>query len=167
MDNNTITIRNANVDGRTANFTGHARGPKEKEGKRYFLIKLEPELAEELQNNGWNVKWTKERPDNPDYEPYPYIKVNINYNLRKRPSVYMVTKNNKTLLTEDTIEQLEGCYFEKVDVTISNIYYRNYDQWSIVLNIGFFTIEPNELYDEYFGPSTEPVFDDEDDIPFM
>ena len=162
----TITIRNANVNGALANFSGIPRGPKDKEGDRHFIIRLDPELANELQNDGWNVKWTKPRMDNPDYEPYPYLKVKINYNLRKKPSVYMVTKQNKVLLNENTIEQLDGCYFEKVDVTISRIYYRNYDQWSIVLNIGFFTIEPDELYDEYFGISNEPVFDDEEDIPF-
>ena len=161
----TITIRNANVNGAQANFSGIPRGPKDREGDRHFLIRLEPELAEELQNDGWNVKWTKERPDNPEYEPYPYLKVKINYNLRKKPAVYMVTKHNKVLLNEDTISELDGCYFEKVDVTISRIYYKNYDQWSIVLNIGFFTIEPNELYDEYFGP-TDPIIEDDEDIPF-
>ena len=162
---NTITIRNAQVNGALANFSGRPRGPKDREGDRHLLIRLDERLANERADDGWAVKWTKPRPENPDYEPYPYIKVKINYNLRKKPSVYMVTKNNKVLLDENTIDQLEGCYFEKVDVTISRIYYRNYDQWSIVLDIGFFTIEPNELYDEYFGPK-EPDFDDEEDIPF-
>ena len=162
---NKITIRNAVVDGRTANFSGISRDPKEKEGKRYFLVKLDPELAEELTNNGWNVKWTKEHPEIQGYEPYPYIKVNINYNLRKKPAVYMVTKRGNTLLNEDTIDMLDGCYFEKVDITISNIYYKRFDQWSICLDIGFFTTEPDELYAEYFSAG-EPIIDDDDDNPF-
>ena len=164
---NKITIRNAQVDPRTANFSGIPRGPKDREGDRHFLIRLDPELAEELEAQGWNVKWTKAKPDHPEWEPYPYIKVKINYNRRKKPSVYMVTRKNNILLDENSIERLEGCYFEKVDVTLENIYYSTYDQYSIALDIGFFTIEPNELYDEYFNSNSDANFDDEDDNPFM
>lgn len=168
MSIDAITIRNANIG--NANFSGKARDPKDREGSRYFIVRLEPDVAEDLANNGWAVKTTQPRPDNPDYEPYPYIKVKINFNgfyyngLRKKSTVYMVTKNNKVQLNEDTIEQLEGSYFEKVDLTIKHIYYKSFDQWSIVLDTGFFTLQPDELYDEYFNNS-QPVIDD-DDIPF-
>lgn len=164
----TITIRNADVNPRSANFTGIPKSVNDREGKRYFLIRLDEDLARELENDGWAVKWTQPRRDNPEYEPYPYIKVNINYDLRTKPKVYMVTKNNKTLLNEDTIGELEGCTFDKVDVNISKIYYRRFDQWSIVCNIGFFTIQPDEkskLMEEYFGPG-DMLDDDLDYIPF-
>ena len=164
---NTIIIRNADVDPRGANFSGIARSPKEQDGKRYFLVRLDPELADELSSNGWNVKWTKPRPEIQGYEPYPYIKVNINYKLRKKPSVFLVSKNNRTLLSESELDILDGCYFENVDLQISNIYYSYYDQWSIVLDVGFFTKEANELMDEYFPNGYAPIIDEEDDdIPF-
>ena len=164
---NKITIRNAQVDPRTANFTGIPRGQFDKEGDRHFLVRLDPELAAGLEAQGWNVKWTKAKPDHPEWEPYPFLKVKINYNRRKKPAIYMVTKRGNTLLTEETVGQLEGCYFEKVDLTLTNVYYSTYNQYSIVLDTGFFTIEPNELYDEYFGGHVEPAMDDEDDNPFM
>lgn len=165
-----IVIRNASVG--NSNFTGISRDPKDREGNRYIIVRLEPDVAEELIENGWNVKKTK--PRSAEYESYPYIKVKINldgyyyHGLRKTSKVYMVTKNNRTLLDENTLKELEGCYFEKVDLRINHIYYKSFDQWSIVLESGFFTIQPDELYDEYFnnGPETESV-DDEDDIPFM
>lgn len=162
-----ITIRNADVDPRSANFSGTPRGQFDKEGDRYFLVKLDSELASDLEDRGWNVKWTKARLDHPEWEPYPYLKVKINYNRRKKPSIYMVTKKGNILLSEDTVGQLEGCWFEKVDITLTNVYYSTYNQHSIVLDTGFFTIEPNELYDDYFGRSSESVYDDEDDNPFM
>ena len=77
----------------------------------------------------------------------------------------MIAKNNKTLLDEDTIERLSGCFFEKVDVTIDNVYLKRFDRNAAYLDIGFFTIEPKELYDEYFSSNADPIMDD-DDIPF-
>ena len=171
FDNDSIVIRNAQIT--TRNFTGTVRNQFDKEGKRYILIRLDPEDAENLKNDGWPIKMTKERPDRPEYEPYPYLKVNINldhfyfHGLRKVSRVYMVTKKNKILLDEGTIHQLEENYIEKADLKIDYVYYKSFDQWSVILESGFFTIEPDELYDEYFGNPSEPIIDDDDDNPFM
>ena len=163
---NKKTIRNAKVNPTTAKFYGDVRKDKDKEGQRYFLIKLDPDDAEDMARDGWPVEWTNAKPEYPDYEPYPYIKVHIKYDGFKKPSVYMVTQNSRVLLNEETIEQLSGCYFEKVDVTVDNVYLKRFNRNAVYLDIGFFTIEPKELYDEYFGPSYNSDFDDEDDIPF-
>ena len=160
-DTNNITIWNADV--RWCNFSGVPRTPKDREGKRYINVILNDDLARELEEAGWNVKHTKPKPDAEDYEPLAYIKVIINYDLRQKPRVYMVTDNNNTLLTEDTIDQLEGCVFTKADLSISRIYYSTYDQWSQVLNTGFFTIEEDELYKAYFGKDNQSPGDS---IPF-
>ncbi len=161
MTDNNIKIWNADV--RWCNFSGIPRTPKDREGKRYINVILDQRTAEELLAAGWNVKYTKPKADSPDYEPLAYIKVIINFNLRQKPRIYLVTENNKTLLTEDTIDQLEGCVFTKVDLSVSRIYYRAYDQWSQVLNMGFFTIEEDELYKAYFDdnhqtPEEEDIF---------
>lgn len=163
---NKKTIRDAQVNPNTAKFYYGVKKEKDKEGQRYFLIRLTPEDAEDMSREGWPVEWTQPNPKYPDYEPYPYIKVHIKYDGFKIPSVYMVTNNNRVLLNEETIDQLSGCYFEKVDVTIDNVYLRRFDRNTAYLDIGFFTIEPRELYDEYFGPSHQQSFDDEDDNPF-
>lgn len=165
----TITIKNADI-GKT-NFTGDIVGKYGKEEKRYIIVRLDPEIAEDLRNAGWHIKTST--PTNPDYEPYSYMKVRINFDgfyykgLRRRSKIYQVTKHNKILLDEESIKGLEGCFFEKVDLKIDHIYYKTYDQWSIVLDTGFFTIEPDELYDEYFNnTSSEPIIEEEDN-PFM
>lgn len=169
FDNDTIVIRNAQLIVR--NFTGTARNKFDTEGKRYILVRLDPEDAENLLADGWPVKSTRPNPDKPDYEQYPYLKVNLKehfyfHGLRKASRVYMVTKKNKILLDESEFHQLEENYIEKADLKIDHVYYKSFDQWSVVLESGFFTIEPDELYDEYFGESTGPVIDDEDN-PFM
>ena len=170
-ENDSIVIRDAQIG--SVNFTGTARNRFDTEGKRYILVRLDPDMADELKNYGWPVKMTKPKPDRPEYEPYPFLKVNIKLNsdfyyhgLKKTSRVYMVTKKNKILLDETNIHQLEENYIEKADLKIDYIYYRSFDQWSLVLESGFFTIEPDELYDEYFGSHSEQIFDDEDDIPF-
>lgn len=169
MPNDQKTIRNAMVDPRTANFSGIARTQNDREGTRYFLVKLTEEMADELREDGWPVRMTNKNEKYPDYVPYPYLKVFINYDTkgyRPKPSVYLVSKNNRTLLDEETIERLEGRYFEKVDITVENAYLKRYDCWAVYLTIGFFTIQPNELYDEYFKDENN-IPDDEEDIPFM
>lgn len=169
-DKDSIVIRDANIG--SVNFTGTVKSPFDREGKRYILVRLDPEMADYLRDIGWPVKMTKPKPDRPDYEPYPFLKVNIKFDffyyngLRKTSKVYMVTKKNKILMDESNIHQLEENYIEKADLKIDYIYYKSFDQWSLVLESGFFTIEPDELYDEYFGSPSEPIFDDEDDIPF-
>lgn len=166
-----FVIRNAQITSR--NFEGNVRNRYDTEGKRYIIVRLDPEDAETLRNDGWPVKMTKQRQDNPDYEPYPYIKINIKLDhfyfngLRKTSRVYMVTKKNTILLDESTIHQLEENYIEKADLKIDYVYYKSFDQWSVVLESGFFTIEPDELYDEYLGKMSEPIADDEEDNPFM
>lgn len=169
FENDSIVMRNAQII--TKNFTGTAKNIYDTEGKRYILIRLDPDDAENLRADGWPVKVTKPNPEKPDYEPYPYIKVNLKdkfyfHGLRKTSRVYMVTKKNKILLEPNDFYQLEENYIEKADLKIDHVYYKSYDQWSVVLESGFFTIEPDELYDEYFGESTGPVIDDEDN-PFM
>lgn len=172
MANKKITIRDANVNARNANFSGKAKNPQDRDGSRYFLVRLDEDQAEELLADGWPVKRTKDHPEIDNYTPYPYLKVLINYDSYNRgykpePAVYMVTKKSRTLLHEDTVKELDGCYFEKVDITIENAYIKRYDCWTAYLVIGFFTIQPEELYDEYFPNVAGSEIDDEDDIPFM
>ena len=98
-DKDSIVIRDANIG--SVNFTGTVKSPFDREGKRYILVRLDPDMADYLRDIGWPVKMTKPKPDRPDYEPYPFLKVNIKFDffyyngLRKTSKVYMVTKKNK------------------------------------------------------------------------
>lgn len=157
------------------NFTGEKKNPYDTEGKRYLKVRLDPETADELKANGWPVNMTNSREDRPDYEPFPFIRVNIKLRpdyfyfngLKLSSNIYMVTKKNNNLLTAEDIHQLEENYIEKADLKIDLVYYKTYNCWSAVLESGFFTIEPDELYEEYFGRFSEPIGDDEEDNPFV
>lgn len=85
-------------------------------GNRNFAILLDPETADSMLLEGWNVKYLRAREDG-DY-PQPYIQVNVSYKNRP-PKVCMVTSKSMTYLTEDEIELLDWADIETADVTLN------------------------------------------------
>jgi hypothetical protein len=71
-----LTIENAHLIFR--NFTG-AKTEFNKLGDRNFAVQLDPEFAQVLEQDGWNIKWPVEREDiDPNDDPrLPYLKVKV------------------------------------------------------------------------------------------
>lgn len=157
MDN-TITIWDAKLYFK--NFSG-AEGRYNKAGDRNFGVFIDDETAIKLEEEGWNVKRTK--PDEDGYQR-PYLKVKVNF--KGRPAIYLINSSSKVRLDEDTVGDLDDYVFEKIDLKIRHAYLRNYDVWTHYLDKGFFTILEDEL-DRAYADHQTPIFDDEDDIPFM
>ena len=139
------------------NFAGE-EGIYNKKGDRNFGVFIEDDLAARLENAGWNVKRTK-----PDEDGYSraYIKVKVNF--KGRPKLYLVTSGNKTLLTEDNVDELDSLVFENVDLKIRRAYLSRYDQYAQYLDKGFFTALEDELDKKYFGQEANQF---EEDTPF-
>jgi hypothetical protein len=109
------------------NFAGEHRPPYDKEGERYFNAKINPEIAEQLDRDGWNVKWSKpgQNHPNPDeFVPEPYIVVSIGFKFRP-PTILLIRNDRPTVITEKTCGILDSTEFEKVDVTIRARYWQN------------------------------------------
>lgn len=107
-----VNIENAKI--RFRNFTGEPTKFNKVGGKRTFSVVLEPETAQALMEDGWNVKtWEPEGSDEPLY----HLPVEASYNLYP-PKIYMISGNKKTLLTEDTIAALQYAEFSNVDLII-------------------------------------------------
>lgn len=108
------------------NFMGK-EGQYNAEGDRNFCLLLEPDVAEAMAKDGWNIKTL--RPREEDDEPQPYIQVSIKYRGRngapvRPPSVHMITSRGRTPLTEDEIEVLDW-----VDIANTDLIIRPYE-WS-------------------------------------
>lgn len=97
------------------NFSGKG-SQYNSEGSRNFCVEIDPETAEQMKADGWNVKYTKPREEG-DPE-VPYIQVTAQYGMYP-PKIYKVTSRNKTLLDEDLVGDLDRDEITNVDLIIS------------------------------------------------
>ncbi len=144
-----VTIEDARVIFR--NFSG-VEGTYNRAGDRNFNVILPPELAEQMEEDGWNVKYLKPREEGD--EPTPRIEVKVKYSKNPRsrpPRVVMITSRGRTPLGEDEVGILDWAPFQTVDLII-----RPY-QWEVNGRTGvsaylqsiFVTIEEDELEKKY------------------
>lgn len=112
MVNNNITIEGAKIMFR--NFSGK-ESKFNPAGKRNFCLMLEPELANQLVADGWNVRYLKAREEGD--EDQPYLPVSVSFDPIK-PNIFMVTSKNKIELFEDTVGQLDYAEITNVDLIL-------------------------------------------------
>jgi|SRR5690625_1309425 len=133
------------------NFEGR-EGPYNRKGDRDFVVFLDREFAEELEREGWNIKWPKPNdhinPEEDDRNPYLPVSVGFDYYPAK---VYIISNDNVTMVGEDEVEMLDWAEMENVDLVI-----RPYE-WEVngnsgikaYLKAGYFTIVTNAFDDKY------------------
>ena len=104
------------------NFSG--TGSKfNREGDRNFAIVIEdPELADTLINEGWNVKIKPPRDE--DDDPFMYLPVKVKFN-EKGPAVYL--KTGKVMKNLD--KELVSC-IDDIDILSVDLDIRPYD-WEV------------------------------------
>lgn len=154
-------IPNISIEGarlRFRNFAGKAT-KFNAEGRRNFCVLIPNDKVEELQEQGWNIKFFK---PNDDYdEQQAYLQVKVSYG-NISPKIYIVTeKGHKTLLDEDTVGSLDYAEIKNVDVIIRPYTYNVNGKEGIsayVKNM-YVTVYQDEFADKY--PDEE-----DDEIPF-
>lgn len=142
------------------------------EGQRNFCLFLEPEIAEEMDRDGWNIKYTKVREEGD--VPRPYVQVAVNFKTKGRPPmVVVITSRGRTTFQEEELEILDWVDIAHVDLII-----RPYE-WAINGKTGikaylqslYITIREDELQLKYndvpeIGTGQQPLAltDGQDDI---
>lgn len=129
------------------NFSGK-EGQYNREGDRNFAVILEPDAAEAMLKDGWNVKFLN--PSEEGDEPTPYIQVSVGYKIRP-PRIVMMTSRARTNLGEQDVEVLDWADIEKADL-IARAY-----NWTVNGKSGvkaylqslFVTIREDELERKY------------------
>jgi hypothetical protein len=110
---NTVVIEDARILFR--NFAGK-EGKFNREGDRNFAVILTDEVAKQMLDDGWNVKFLKAREE--DEADQPYIQVSVNFRGRP-PRIVMITSRGRTPLTEREVEILDWADIRKVDLILN------------------------------------------------
>lgn len=170
MANNNLLIKGARIIYK--NFEGVGTDYNSP-GDRNFCVIIDKKLADTLAAEGWNVKVSKPHPEDPDYEPYFFIKVKLSYRDKKTgqlkrypPELYMINSTGKHLLDENTVKVLDKKRIVNADLLIYPWSYENRQTHDTRIQ-GYVkelyaTIEESELereYSSYDGPSVDLPFE--------
>lgn len=137
-----LVVEDAQI--RFRNFSG-AEGRYNREGDRNFCLLLDPDAAEQMDADGWNVKFLK--PLDEGDTPRPYIEVSVNFKSNVPPNVVMITSRGRTRLSEDEVMLLDWADIRTVDLTINPYYWEVNGKTGIkaYLKSIFVTIEEDAL----------------------
>ena len=153
---NNIVIENARLIFK--NFSGE-ESKFNRKGNRNFCVILDHEVAEQLMEDGWNIKFL--RPREEGEEPTPYLQVSVMFG-NFPPKVIMIAGKNKTPLDEDTIGTLDFAEIANVDLII-----RPYN-WEVNGKEGvkaYLKTMYVEIEQDVFAGKYDAL--DDDDLPFM
>jgi hypothetical protein len=122
-----------------------------KEGNRNFCVVIPNALAaQELSEDGWNVRILAARSEDEDVTYYIPVAVSFDF---YPPKVYIVGANGPTLLDEENIAVLDYAEIINADVSL-----RPYN-WEVNGSSGikaylknmYVTLEEDRLHDKYFN----------------
>lgn len=158
-----VTIENARLIFR--NFQGK-RTDFNDEGKRNFGVLLPDDLAEQLKNDGWNVKYLKPREDDPEQYRQPWLPVRVKFNPYP-PIVVLINSKGKKRLDEETVDQLDWSIIKYCDLIIRPYNYPAIKGRpagvSAYLKAIYVTISEDELAERY---ADVPDLDDVEEVPY-
>lgn len=145
-----LEIENANImRGTFRNFRGE-RDRYNKNGVKNFCVLIEdPQLAEQLLEDGWNIRALA--PRDPEDDPKHYLNVAINFDFWRQPKVFLISNGVKTQLDDETIGILDGTDIAYADIVIRPRRWEDDGEWKIkaYLDELYVTVEMSKFASKY------------------
>lgn len=144
-------VNNINIEGAMIiwkNFSGER--DKFNPGKRGFSVVIDDTvMADELRQEGWNVKdrLLQEGADDSEQEWTLPVKLNMN----RYTQVWLIVGNHKTLLDEDTVSQLDVVDIVNCDISIRPYEWEMNGRTGITAYVDsmYVTIRENKFAEKY------------------
>lgn len=117
-NDNTVMMEGVRIIFR--NFAGK-EGQYNREGDRNFGVVIDEAVAQELTEDGWNVKWLKPREGDAveeGEEPQAWLPVAVKFDGPRPPRVVLITSRNRTHLDEASVETLDWVDITNVDLIV-------------------------------------------------
>lgn len=130
------------------------------EGNRNFCVKIDNDLAEKLEADGWKVKYTKPR-DEEDI-PEPYLQINVSYR-RKAPKIVCIEGNRRQEFDESRVDMLDWMDLSNTDLRINGSHWEFAGKTGIkgYLDAMYITLEEDELDKKYSYLNDAPPTEEE------
>lgn len=142
---NDIVIENARII--FPNFSG-AKGKFNPAGNRNFNVVLDPDRADRLIRDGWNVKMLAPKQEG-DY-PLQLLPVSVSYKSYP-PKIVLINSKGKAIVDEDDLAIFDFAEFTNIDLII-NPYFYDFDGHTGIkayLKAMYATIYEDELEKKY------------------
>lgn len=141
-----LKIENTRIGMR--NFRGEER-PFNPPGRKNFCVFIDnPEDAEALKEDGWNIRYLDAR--DPDDERQAYLPVAISFDFYP-PDIWIVSSKSKTKLNEQTLQALDWAEIQYVDIQIRPYHWEQNGKSGIKAYVKsmFVRIVDDELQEKY------------------
>ena len=149
-----VTIIFRNFEGKASQFN--------KPGTRNFGVLIDPDLAERMLEDGWNVKYLKPREeDEDDTVPQAWLPVEAAYDKGRPPRVIMLTETERKSLNEHTVELLDGVEIKTVDLIVNPYTWDVNGKGGVkaYLQTMYITIEEDDLDRKYAGHASDTAYE--------
>ena len=122
-----LVIKDVRIVMKTRNFSGLNPGKFDRPGARNFSIFLDPEKVDiqKLQEEGWNIKFGKPNPEDPDDVPSAFLRIHANWfpledsRSGMNPMIFKSVGGEMIRLDEETVKSLDKDEILKANVTIT------------------------------------------------
>lgn len=154
-----LVIENARIIFR--NFSGKVDKYNIQGQRNFGVIIDDPHKAEQLANDGWNVRARESKDE--DEKPTYYIQVSVSYK-KSPPKVVLISGKNRTFLDEESIPSLDYAEIINVDLIVNPYNWEIGNKTGVkgYLKTMYVTIEEDPFAEKY-AMNDET---DEPDLPF-